>query len=159
MEFIWWLIGTLSVIFIIGCIYPIVMYIKMRVNKKKLENILAQIRGQVSIKHSLLKEYIEINKDIIEEEKYTNIIESINHYSSKKILDIDGLKRFNKYYVNCMNSFDDSLLINQCNESELKINYIKEYYNELVCSYNSYKSNGLNAVLAKVMSIEDAKLY
>ena len=24
---------------------------------------------------------------------------------------------------------------------------------------NSYKSNGLNAVLAKVMSIEDAKLY
>ena len=159
MEFIWVIVGIFSAIVILGFIYPLQMYLKMRANKKKIENILVQIRGQVSIKHSLLKEYIEINKDVIEEDKYNDMIESINHYSSKKSLDIDVLKDFNNYYSYCMKSFDDTLLIHQCNESEEKINYIKDYYNELVDSYNRYKSNGVNLVISKAMSIEDAKLY
>ena len=100
-----------------------------------------------------------INKDIIEEDKYSDIAESINNYSSKRSIDIDVLKDFNSYYAYCLKSFDDDLLVKQCNESEAKINYIKEYYNELVCSYNRYKSNGVNLVLSKAMSIKDAKLY
>ena len=66
---------------------------------------------------------------------------------------------FNEYYNYHLRNFNDDLLIKQCDESELKIGYIKDYYNELVYGFNEYKSNGLNYFLAKAMSIEDEKLY
>ena len=72
---------------------------------------------------------------------------------------VDLLKDFNEVYVYYMHSFNDDLISKQCNESEEKINYIKGYYNELVCFFNRYKSNGINAFLTRLISIEDEKLY
>lgn len=156
-EFMWILIGISSVLLVLLLIYPSQAYIKMRVNKTKIQNIFLQIEGQVSIKYNLLKEYLEINKDSIDEEKYKEITERLNAYG--RIKNVDILKDFNVIYSYYMHSFDDHLLSKQCKDSEEKIGHIKEYYNELVCFYNRYKSNKINSFVAKVMSIDDEKLY
>ena len=77
----------------------------------------------------------------------------------KRVINIDTIKEFNEFYSKYLKSFNDDLLLKQCEESEVKINYIKEYYNELVSGYNEYKSNGVNYYFAKAMAIEDEKLY
>ena len=157
-EFLFILLGVISAILIALIAYPSQVFIKMRVNKSKINNIYSQIKAQVDIKHSLLKEYIEINKDSINEEKYNIINDKISSYivNAKSI---DTLKDYNNFYANYMNDLEDDLLMHQCKESEEKISHIREYYNELVCFYNTYKSNGVNSILSKVLSIGDEKLY
>lgn len=156
-KFIWILIGVSLVVIGALLIYPSQVYIKMRSSKTKIRNILKQIEGQVSIKHSLLKEYLEINKDSMTEEKYNEIYLKLKEYGCDKNIEI--LKDFNQTYSEYMYSFDDNLLNNQCKNSEEKIGYIKEYYNELVSSYNNYKANKINNFVAKIMSIKDEQLY
>ena len=107
----------------------------------------------------MLKEYVEINRDSIVEEKRVSINEKLNAYNSQDDKDIEILKEFNEVYVDYMRSFDDSLLNKQCDESEEKINYIKEYYNELVSFHNQYRATGINVVFAKAFSISDEKIY
>lgn len=139
--------------------YVLQVFIKMHNNKVKIRNTLIQIKGQVDIKYKLLKEYVDINKDSILEDKLKTINEKLNDYNLYESKDINSLKTFNSLYVEYMKSFDDSLLNKQCDESEDKINYIKDYYNELVSNHNSYKSNGLSLFLSKAFSLEDEKTY
>lgn len=157
-EFVLVLLGIACALIVALIAYPSQVFIKMRTNRNKINNIFAQIKGQVDIKHTLLKEYIEINKDSIGEEKFNIINEKINSYKMS-VKNVDTLKDYNDMYAYYMKSFDDNLLINQCNESEEKINHIKEYYNELVYFYNRYKASPVNSFLAKALSIEDEKLY
>lgn len=158
-EISWIFLGVFSALLIALIVYPSQVYVKMRLNKTKIRNTFLQIEGQVGIKNNLLKEYIEINKDTISEEKYKEISERLNSYSFNGNKSVDSLKDFNDAYSHYMKSFDDALLHKQCEESQEKINYIKDYYNELVCFYNRYKSNGVNSIVSKVMAIEDEKLY
>jgi uncharacterized membrane protein YgaE (UPF0421/DUF939 family) len=158
-EFIWVLIGICSALLIAFIVYLNQAYIKIYHHRKKIKNILMQIRGQVEVKHTLLKEYLEINKDLITDKKYKEISDKLNAYNLISASNIDSLKEFNDLYAYYMKSFNDNLLIKQCDESEEKINYIKDYYNELVCYYNRYKSSGFNSFLAKAMAIADEKLY
>lgn len=157
-EFVFVILGVLFALLIVVIAYPSQMFIKMRINKNKINNIYSQIKTQVDIKHSLLKEYIEINKDSINEEKYYEINEKINSYT-RNVNSVDILKDYNDVYAYYMNNLEDDLLIKQCGESEEKISHIRGYYNELVCYYNRYKSNGINSFLSKALSIDDEKLY
>ena len=158
-ELGWIIVGVIFALVIASISYVVQVFVRINVNKNKIKNTLAQISGQVDVKHNLLKEYIKINKDGIVDETFNKINSVLNEYENYKGMDIDTLKEFNTSYVLYLKSFDDSLLCKQCDESEEKINYIKEYYNELVCFFNRYKSNGVNVILSKALSIDDAKLY
>ena len=158
-ELGWIIIGVICALVIAFIAYITQVFIRIIVNKNRIKNTLAQISGQVDVKHNLLKEYLKLNKDGIVDETFNKINVLLNEYESSKEKDVDTLKEFNSSYVTYMKSFDDSLLCKQCDESEEKINYIKEYYNELVCFFNRYKSNGVNVILSKALSINDAKLY
>ena len=158
-ELFWIIFGIACTLVVLLIVYLCQVYIKMRVNKKKIKNTLVQIRGQVEIKHDLLKEYVEINKDSMDVDQYESYVNKLGSYNYNNEWNVDVLKEFNEYYNYHLRNFNDDLLIKQCDESELKIGYIKDYYNELVYGFNEYKSNGLNYFLAKAMSIEDEKLY
>ena len=158
-EFAWILVGVGSAIGISVFVYILQVCVKLFNNKNKIKKTLVQIKGQVDVKHDLLKEYVEINRDSIVEEKRVSINEKLNAYNSQDDKDIEILKEFNEVYVDYMRSFDDSLLNKQCDESEEKINYIKEYYNELVSFHNQYRATGINVVFAKAFSISDEKIY
>jgi hypothetical protein len=158
-ELGWILIGVFTTLLVVCVAYVVQVWVKIIINKNKIKNTLVQITGQVDLKHNLLKEYIKLNKESIVKETFNKITTTLNEYENNLNKDVDYIKDYNSYYVNYMKDFDDSLLHKQCDESEEKINYIKEYYNELVCSYNNYKSIGINSFVSKALSIEDAKLY
>lgn len=152
-------IGIGSALVIAIFVYFLYSYLKINVHHTKIKNTLAQIRGQVDIKYDLLKQYIELNKDSINEDRYIDFNNVLNLYKNSNEIDVESLKDFNiscNYYLK---SFQDTLLIKQCDESEEKIEHIKDYYNELVCFFNRLKSNGFNSFLARAMSIKDEKLY
>lgn len=160
MNTIYWiLLGIILTFLIVSIGYLVIIVFKLNSHKKKIKNTMIQIRGQVDVKFNLLKEYMEINKDSILEDKVMEITDKLNTYDLNKLLDIEEIKTFNDIYGDYMNSFDDSLLSRKCKESDEKIGYIKDYYNELVNQYNNYKSNKVNLVLSKAFSIEDEKLY
>ena len=158
-EISWIIVGVFSAAFIVLLTYLIQVYVKIRIHKTRIKNILSQIRGQVNIKHDLLREYVEINKDSIEQEKYDDVINKLSLYKSNNEIGVVELKDFNEYCNIHLKSFDDTLLVKQCEESEVKINHIKSYYNEVACFFNNYKSNKLNGIVSKAMDIEDATLY
>ena len=158
-ELFWMIFGIASALIVLLLAYPGQIYIKMKINKNKIKNTLVQIRGQIEIKHDLLKEYLEINKDSIDGNIYEAVTNKLCSYNYKNEWDIEILKDFNNYYLHQLKSFDDNLLSRHCDESETKIACIKDYYNELVYGFNNYKSNGFNYFVAKAMSIEDEKLY
>ena len=158
-ELSWVFIGIGSALFVLGILYLGYLLINMYIHRNRIRSILVQIRGQVDIKHDLLREYIEINRDSIEEEKYDDLSTKLNMYKSSNLVEVNVLKDFNDYWNYYMKSFDDHLLSSQCDEGEVKINHIKDYYNELVCFFNNYKSNKVNSLLSKAMSIRDEKLY
>jgi hypothetical protein len=158
-ELVWILIGVFTTLVVVCVTYILQVWIKITINRNKIKNTLVQITGQVDLKHNLLKEYIKLNKESIVKETFIKITNTLNEYEKNLFKDVDCLKDYNSYYVDYMKTFDDSLLHKQCDESEEKINYIKEYYNELVCSYNNYKSIGINSFVSKALSIDDAKLY
>jgi len=158
-EISWIIIGVFSAAFIVLLTYLVQVYVKIRIHKNRIKNILSQIKGQVNIKHDLLREYIEINKDSMEQEKYEDVINKLRLYKSSDDINVNELKDFNEYCNYHLRSFDDNLLLKQCEESEVKINHIKSYYNEVVCFYNNYKSNKLNGVVSKTLDIKDAALY
>ena len=158
-EIVWISLGVLSAILVGVIAFVIQILVRIKINKSKIKNTLIQIRGQVEIKHDLLKEYLEMNKDLIDADVYVNLNNKLNSYRYKKEFNIDTIKEFNDFYSYHLNNFNDNLLIKQCKESDLKIDYIKDYYNELVSYFNEYKSNGVNYFFAKAMAIEDEKLY
>ena len=91
------------------------------------------------------------NKDIIKLlEEYTKEVDE------KYNLD---LKMYNDKFNDFISVSKNNEVIEKCNLAEEKINYVKEYYNEIVCAYNRFKSNKLISYLSKSFSINDAKLY
>ena len=144
-EILWVLLGILVSVIVLLVGYFIFSYIRIFKHKGKINNILLQIKGQLDIKHVLLDE--------IDEKKYKDIKDRLNSYNLIN-KNVDLLKDFNEVYVYYMHSFNDDLISKQCNESEEKINYIKGYYNELVCFFNRYKSNGINAFLTRKEDVD-----
>ena len=107
-----------------------------------------QIKGQVDIKcdiASCLKN------------KSSELNNSINTYTSNEY-DLD-LKVYNDMFNEHILKSGTLEDIKKCNEAEEKINCTRDYYNEVVCSYNRYKSNKVSSYLSKSFSIEDAKIY
>lgn len=158
MEFLLIAIGIISALIFTFVGYIIYTYIRLRIHKNKIRNIYSQIKGQVNIKHVLLKEYIEMNKDEIDEKIYSDIQEKLIRYNHESN-DIDNLKEHNYAFNHYMKSLNDDLLSRQCNKAEEKINHIKGYYNEVVNFYNNYKSNKVNSFVAKTLDFNDEKVY
>lgn len=151
MNVVVWIIIAIFAI----TIYPLQLYIRTRINKKKIKLALNKIHVQVDLKHSLLKQYIEINKDTIDEDKYLEIEGKLANYMANGCGDVNMLKKFNEVYSSYLFSFDDSLLQRKCRESEEMIKNIKVYYNNMVVDYNKYKSNKVNKILSKALFIDD----
>ena len=152
-------ISMICIILFAIIVYPIQLYIKMKINKKKIMIVVNKIYEQVDFKHSLLKEYLEINKDTMEEEKYIEIENELNNYGDRFSKDIVKIKNQNELYCKYMSSFDDGLLNRTCLASEKEIKKEKEKYNNLVNIYNKYKENKINSFLFKVMSIREEKIF
>ena len=154
-EFIWILVVILG----LGLCYPLYLYVRMKISKRKITSVLNKIRNQVDFKHSLLKEYVEINKDVIDEDKYMEIEHQLTYYCANKDNTVGDLKKLNEIYAAYMIEFNDGLLKRKCNESEEYITNMKEQYNSLVKGYNEYKSYKVNAILSKVMFIKDENIF
>ena len=141
-------------------IYPIYICIKMIVHKRKIKRALNVIYSQVDFKYSLLKEYLEINKDEIESEKYDEISEQLIHFNFNSKINVKKLKTLNETYSRYLTSFDDSLLNRTCRESEEKIGRIRGYYNALVGIHNNYnKSTKINSVISKALLVGEETKY
>ena len=156
MKEIMWIVIVVLVALIS---YPIQLYIRIYIGKRKINSALNKIHSQVDLKYNLLKEYIVINKDTIEEEKYSEIESKLSNYVPDKNISASSLRDFNEIYSSYMFSFDDSLLKRTCNESNEEIQNIKNHYNSLVGNYNNYKSNKINSILAKAMFIDDETMF
>ena len=148
-----------SIVSLVVIVYPLGIYIKMRTNKSKIKKLMGKIHRQVDFKRDLLKQYLEINRDVIDEEKYTEITSGLNDYRPEKIKDINNLKFLNDLYSKYMVSFDDALMSKTCNESNKEITNIREYYNNLVKDYNKFKSKKINSILSKVMLLDDEVIF
>lgn len=141
-------------------IYPVCIYIKMRIHKRKIKKALNSIYNQVDFKYSLLKEYLEINKDEIEEEKYEEISEQLLNFNFKNKINVRKLKTLNEIYSRYLTSFDDSLLNRTCKESEEKIGRLRGYYNALVGIHNHYnKATKINSVISKALLVCEEMKY
>ena len=154
-EILW----VIIVVLIALVSYPLHLFIKMKKNKKRIMKVLNEIYLQVDLKHNLLKQYLEINKDVIEEEKFLEMESILTSYDEKKAKNVKYLKKCNEIYSEYMFSFDDSLMKKTCKESNEQIKSIKDYYNVLVIDYNSYKSNKINSILSKAMFINDESMF
>ena len=152
-------VGVVSVGVIASLVYMLQVYWKMLSSKRKIKNVLVQIRGQVDIKFDLLSKYIITNEGSLNLAKLVEIKDKLDLYKDDNVIDVEELKDYNEMYCYYIRSFNDKKLDVECDLSEKKIGYLKGYYNELVCTYNHYKSNKLNSWLAKVVAIEDEKLY
>lgn len=147
-QFISILLGVLIAIGIFVVVYPFVIYFKLKGYEKRVKELSYQIRAQMDIKCDLILTLEGTPKDVL------NTIEDYRKYTNGYDLKTYN-DSFNKFVSTCKNTE----VISKCDEAEEKINHIKEYYNEVVNSYNRFKNNKIAAYLSKSFSIADAKLY
>ena len=145
------LFGVVSALGVLVVLYPVCLYIKLKKHEKKVKEVYLQIKAQVDIKCELLASSGDSDPRLL------NIIDEYKK-EDKIVYDLD-LKSFNESFNHYISLTKNEELILKCNEAEEKINYVKDYYNEVVCSYNRFKSNKLAAYLSKSFLISDGKLY
>ena len=142
------LLGVIIAISSIVIVYPFVVYFNLKSHENRVTRIYAQLKNQLDIKHEIISELENKNKDVLK---------VIREYQTANI-EID-LKKYNDIFNYHILSSKNEELISRCNIAEDKINCIKDYYNEVVCSYNRYKDNMVASYLVKSFSFDDAKLY
>jgi len=142
------LLGVIIAICAILIVYPFVIYVNLKIHQNRVNRIYTQLKNQIDIKHELINELENKNRDVLR---------AIREYQTANI-ELD-LKKYNDSFNYFILSSSNEDLINRCNVAENKINYIKDYYNEVVCSYNRCKTNRVATYLSKSFSFDDAKLY
>lgn len=142
------LLGVIMAISSIVIVYPFVVYFNLKSHENRVTRIYEQLKNQLDIKHEIISELENKNKDVLK---------VIREYQTANI-EID-LKKYNDIFNYHILSSKNEELISRCNIAEDKINCIKDYYNEVVCSYNRYKDNMVASYLVKSFSFDDAKLY
>lgn len=148
-EAIFILFGVLTAIGVLLVSYPTYLYIRLKMHEKKVKEVYLQLKTQVDFKCELASNVNnkELEKVILE---YTK--------DKKENYNLD-LKYYNEIFNKYIYAYSSESNIVKCNESEEKINHVKDYYNEVVSSYNSFKSNKVTAYLSKSFLINDGKLY
>ena len=73
-------VGVVSVGVIASLVYMLQVYWKMLSSKRKIKNVLVQIRGQVDIKFDLLSKYIITNEGSLNLAKLVEIKDKLDLY-------------------------------------------------------------------------------
>lgn len=147
-EALFILFGVVSAVSALIVAYPLYVLINLKLQEKKVKMVYLQIKGQVDIKCDIAT--------CLKNKGY-DLDKSIQEYATNEY-DLD-LKYYNDVFNHHILKSGSLQDIKRCNEAEEKINCTRDYYNEVVCSYNRYKSSKVSSYLAKSFSIEDAKLY
>lgn len=164
--------AVIVLVIVILVAWVISMYNRLVTNRNKVRNQFSQIDVQLKRRFDLIPNLVETVKGYANQEKeiLNNFAEARKMYdNSRKVDDIAGLAKADARLTSGFNALVNAVqerypelksnenfkqLMNELTETENKISYQRQFYNDVVLSYNNSREVFPNVIIANMFGFK-----